>query len=166
AVRAGCQAQAAEPTSPAALPPAAGDQAAAPPAVEPPAGAEPAQPDEPEPVANTYWVQPGVPYALAEQIVPLLEQAGLTPAAAPEDAMLAVEANPPADALLTARWVYALAAPFPTVPDDISWQSFTQYWLTGAADGLVGFDAPPQLVLSQDVADWLSAEVGPPAGGL
>ena len=167
ALLAGCQAQAAaEPTSPAAPPPAAGDQAAAPPVVEPPAEAEPAQPDEPEPVANMYWVQPGVPSALAEQIVPVLEQAGLTPAAAPEDAVLTIEANPPDDALLTARWVYALAAPFPTVPDDISWQAFTQYWLTGAADGIVGFDTPPQLVLSQDVVDWLSAEVGPPAGGL
>src|SRR5690606_11556553 len=57
-------------------------------------------------------------------------------------------------------------APFPTVADDVAWQAVQQYWLAGDASGLVGFETPPSLVLSPDVVEWLTAEIGPPAAGL
>ena len=43
---------------------------------------------------------------------------------------------PPGEILHTSTWVYALAAPFPTLMDDISWDDLGAYWLGEPADGL------------------------------
>lgn len=135
------------------------------PTVGPPA-VDATQAVTPLPEVEGYWIAPGTPQSLVDALAPAMQSAGLAEASSAEAAILTVEANPPADALLSARWVYAVAAPFPTVPDDVSWSALAQYWQSGIFDGLVGFDAPPQLVLTQDIVDWLTAELGAPAGGL
>ena len=113
-----------------------------------------------------YWVQPGVPYTLMERLTPVLEEAGLVEVAMPQEAIVRVVLNPGPQATLTAQWVYAPAAPFPTVPDGLSWEGLQGYWLNGSLGGLPDFGAPPQLVLTRDVADYLTFLLGPPAEGL
>jgi poly-gamma-glutamate synthesis protein (capsule biosynthesis protein) len=171
---AACQPQAAGSPDDAALPGAAQDAGTRGPVQTPaPVTTPEAAPDEgaslpeeePLPAAG-YWLGPGVPASLSEALVPTFEQAGLQPAGGPDGALIGVQVNPPAETALTAQWVYAIAAPFPTVADDVAWQAVQQYWLAGDASGLVGFETPPSLVLSPDVVDWLTAEIGPPAAGL
>lgn len=124
----------------------------------------------PEPLPTVppegYWVQDGVPYTLVERLVPVLEEAGLVEVATPEEAIVRLVLNPGPQAMLTAQWVYAPAAPFPTVPDDLPWEALRNYWLYGSLDGLPDFGGPPQVVLTRDVADYLTLLLGPPAEGL
>lgn len=44
---------------------------------------------------------------------------------------------PPGEVLYTSTWVYALASPFPTLTDDVSWDDLRAYWLGEPADDLV-----------------------------
>ncbi|MBN1119975.1 MAG: CapA family protein [Anaerolineae bacterium] len=121
----------------------------------------------PTPEPARYWVQPGIPESLVGQITPLFAAAGLTEAASAEEAILRVMADPGPEAALTTEWVYALAAPFPTVPDNISWAAFETYWLTGDSSGLpdFGVTSPPFVLRSGEIA-LLTEIIGPPAGGL
>ncbi len=120
----------------------------------------------PTPQAEGYWIEPGVPFTLAESLVPALHEAGLVEAGAPEAAIVRVRLDPGPDALLSAQWVYAVAAPFPTVPDGVTWAGLQSYWQHGTLDGLPDFGGTPQLVLTPDVAALLEARYGPPAPGL
>ncbi len=113
-----------------------------------------------------YWVQDGVPYTLVERLMPVLEEAGLVEVSTPQEAIVRLVLNPGPQAMLTAQWVYAPVAPFPTVPDDLSWEALRGYWLYGSLDGLPDFGGPPQMVLTRDVADYLTLLLGPPAEGL
>jgi hypothetical protein len=112
------------------------------------------------------WIQPGVPQTIADRVGPALAQAGFVPSDSADGATLRVVLNPGPDAVLAGEWIYVVAAPFPTVPDEVSWAGLQRYWLTGDAAALPGFETPPQVVVPASVADLLIAQVGPPAGGL
>jgi hypothetical protein len=146
-----------------------------------PAGADPATPADPAappaptlppdqvtplPASAGYWVAPGVPYTLVDRLAPSLAEAGLDRVESPDAAIVRLILNPGADASLRARWVYALAGPFATVPDGVSWAGFESYWSGGAADALPGFGSPPQIILTPDAFEFLNARLGPPAEGL
>jgi hypothetical protein len=146
-----------------------------------PAGADPATPADPAaqpaptlppdqvtplPESAGYWVAPGVPYTLVDRLAPALAEAGLDRVESPDAAIVRLILNPGTDASLRARWVYALAGPFATVPDGVSWAGFESYWSSGAADALPGFGSPPQIILTPDAFEFLNARLGPPAEGL
>jgi hypothetical protein len=120
----------------------------------------------PEPALTGYWVQPGVPDDLVEQVAPVLEASGLMAVDAPEAAAAQIVLSPGDDAALQAEWVYALATPFATVPDGLTWDGFRRYWLEGVLDGMAEFDGPPQIVITQNVVDLLTVILGSPAEGL
>ncbi len=120
----------------------------------------------PTPEPEGYWIQPGVPQSLIDSIAPALQNAGLVPVDTPDAAIVRLMLNPGADAALTARWVYAVAAPFATIPDDISWAALQGYWRYGSLDGMPAFNSPPQIVLTPDVAALLTGLLGQPAEGL
>ncbi len=152
-------------TDPAPLPAAAGEVGGmAPPAPEPagPTGT-PILPTAPPP---GYYVQPGVPAGVIAALTPLLEQGGWAAATTAGAASLRVTLDPASEAMPVAEWVYTFAAPFPTVPDDISWEAFQHYWLNGDPGGLPSFGGALTLVLTQDVADLLTNRLGTPAAGL
>lgn len=107
-----------------------------------------------------YYLQPGLPADLLARIVPVLNESAYVQVATPEEAAVSVMLDPGPAARLTAVWVYALAAPFPTVPDGLGWPAFLAYWRTGDAAGLP-FAPPPGLTLTPDVADMLIARLGP-----
>ncbi len=131
------------------------------------AGNDPAAPPLiPTPEPEGYWIEPGVPASLTERVVPALVEAGLVEAAAPETAIVRIRLDPGPEALLSAQWVYAVAAPFPTVPDGLTWAGLQSYWQHGTLDGLPDFGGTPQFVLAPDVVALLEARLGPPAPGL
>ncbi len=105
------------------------------------------------------WVQPGVPGGIATRTLETLTRSGFTQVDNPGLASVKLVLNPPADAALTARIVYALAAPFPTIPDGVSWADLQAYW-QGQSPTLPGFDTPPQFVVAPEVADMISARLG------
>ena len=119
--------------------------------------AEPAQSaDDSVPPATTptlsapppgFWIQPGVPQTIAERVSPPLAEAGYVPLDSPDGAALSIVLNPGLDADLTAQWVYAVAAPFATVPDGVSWEGFVRYW-GGDLGALPAFGPAPDLALT------------------
>jgi len=118
---------------------------------------------------RTLWVQPGVPSQLAENVRTTLTNNAFTEVGSPETASVRVVLQPGPEAQLTSQWVYAVAAPFATLPDDVSWGAVQSYWATGDASGLVGpygFESTPPLVLTQSEADLLTNIIGPPAQGI
>jgi poly-gamma-glutamate synthesis protein (capsule biosynthesis protein) len=120
----------------------------------------------PTPEPAGYYIQPGVPQALADTLAPALNEAGLIAQESPEGAILRVVLDPAPGVALAGTRVYAVVAPFPTVPDGLNWSAFLAYWQTGSSEGLPDFGAPPQLVLTQDVADLLTLRYGPPSDAL
>ncbi len=134
----------------------------------PPAAASP-----PNPVGLTatpapagVYIQPGVPGDIVSRVMPVLAQAGYAQQGTPDGAAVRVVLNPGPEAALTAQWVYAMVAPFPTVPDGVSWAGFTGYWQRTDASGLGGFNPAPRIALAADEADLLIAVIGPGAAGL
>ncbi len=125
-----------------------------------------APPTTPTPKPEGYWVQPGVPESLVDKIAPVFQNAGLIPFDNPDGAIIRVVLNPDAEALLTMQLVYTVVAPFPTVPDGLSWNVLQGYWRSGDPTGLETFGTPPQLVLTPDSIDLLTTLIGPPAEGL
>ena len=119
-------------------------------------------PDEPTPTntltpspepAQTVWIAPYIPSDLHQAI-------GIPPGTK--------ESNDPANASLlldigqdepVARWVYALVAPFPTIPEGISSADLHSHWL-GTGGGL--FDKKP-LLMTQETLDIFSSLWGTPA---
>ena len=106
----------------------------------------------------TVWVQPGVPAAITSSVIPLLTGAGYIQSET-ADADVQVALNPSSSSSLTAQWVYALVAPFPTVPDGVSLSDFSSYWQGGSAT-LSGFETPPQIIIPQNMIDWLTTRFG------
>ncbi|MCC6905818.1 MAG: CapA family protein [Anaerolineae bacterium] len=136
------------------------------PAAEAPAAAASATPEVPgltaPPSAQpAFFVQPGTPPEIVERISPVLAQAGLVQTENADAADLTVMPNPGPDAALSAQWVYAVATPFPTVPDGIEFGALQSYWQTGDASRLP-FSAPPKIVVTSDAATILITLLGAP----
>ncbi len=132
------------------------------PAVDAPA---PASTPTPSPPPPGFWIQPGVPQTIVERVSPVLSGAGYVPVGSAEGAALSIVLNPGPDAALTAEWVYALAAPFPTVPDDVSWEALVRYW-GGDLGALPAFGPAPDLAATPDEVDLLLATLSPVGEGV
>jgi poly-gamma-glutamate synthesis protein (capsule biosynthesis protein) len=94
-------------------------------------------------------------------VAPLLENPAFARSETPEGAAVQVTLWPGEDALLKTDWVYAVVSPFPTVPDEVTWEDLGRYW-QGDPNSLPEFGAP-RLVLSQDVVEVLTTVYGPVA---
>lgn len=111
------------------------------------------------PAPPAYWIDPLVPAATANRLKAVLDGAGYSVAQAPEQAQVRVIFNPPQDAILTARIVYVVAAPFPTIPDDISTDALKTLWSsTGGAP--TGFNTAPALFVTPQDASILAPVLG------
>ncbi len=123
-----------------------------------PAPLEPGSATNPADSAPGFWIQPGVPGGLSSLIAAMLTQAGFSQLDRAENAALKVVLAPGPEASLTAEWIYAVAVPFPTIPDDIVWEALQRYW-QGDLDALAAFGGPT-LFISPDVAALLSTRMG------
>lgn len=72
------------------------------------------------------------------------------------------------DATASIYWTYAPVVPFPTVVDDVSWQSILAYWKgdPNALVGLSGNGASPMLIVAGSTLAWLTELIGSPAPGV
>jgi hypothetical protein len=84
-----------------------------------------------------------------------------TPATAPANADVQVVLGDVSGATPMAEWVYAVAAPFATLTDEISWTDVEAAW-SGGASGPFGGQA---LLMTDDTARVLTAVLGAPASG-
>ncbi|NMC79828.1 MAG: CapA family protein [Chloroflexi bacterium] len=103
------------------------------------------------------WIDPAVPVELRQAIqLP----AGVQLAENPQEATLQFGVQPAGQG--QTRWVYALVAPFPTVPDGVRFEDLRAYWQgRGSSD----FGDQP-LLLSASTRDAFAALWGAPASGV
>lgn len=125
----------------------------------------------PAPAARGIWVDPLLPAELYDDVYRQLTTVvqGTTGADALTmtndglSAVVRVQAVTSAEAALVTR-TYALAAAFPTVPDDVAFDEFTRFWAGDAAAlAPLGAGAPPTMYLDADARAALSLLLGPPA---
>jgi hypothetical protein len=102
------------------------------------------------------WIDPQLPDALREA-VQLPD--GLTLTDDPAAAALSITTG---SGLAIGDWVYALAAPFPTIPDGVSASDLLAFWQTGVAPGLPA----SRLLVSSDTLALFTALWGSPASNV
>ncbi len=103
------------------------------------------------------WIDPAVPAEL-RQAIQLPD--GVQLAEDPQEATLQFGVRPAGQG--QTRWVYALVAPFPTVPDGVRFEDLRAYWQgRGSSD----FGDQP-LLLSTSTRDAFAALWGTPAAGV
>lgn len=129
--------------------------AAATAAVQPTQAAPPT--DLPQPTATqrppALWIDPGLPEGFRAQVVLDASMVTTTDASA-ADFLLTTGYSMP-----VSQWVYALAAPFPTIPDDLPAAALLQAWL-GQADEQSPFE---RLVVDASTAAVFEALWGAPS---
>ena len=118
---------------------------------------------EEPPLERRVWLHPGLPPRLSAAAATLFSDpaAGFVPGATREESVIQIALAPDATALLKTEWLYAVVAPFPTVPDNISWEGLGRYW-QGQTNALPQFGTP-NLVLSPHAVEVLTVIYGPPA---
>jgi poly-gamma-glutamate synthesis protein (capsule biosynthesis protein) len=109
------------------------------------------------------WIAPGVPEWLRVPLNPLLDSSRYTAAAGPDGTDLAMTVSM-AVAPISAEWVYAVTAPFPTLADEVAWDDVIRYWSgdSSALSYVSNDGGAPSLYLSEDVLATLSAWIGAP----
>lgn len=112
-----------------------------------------------EVVQHSVWLHPGLPPSVVAAVAPLFDNPAYVQSASPGEAAVQVTLWPGEAAVLKSNWLYALVAPFPTLPDDVAWESLGRYW-QGDPGALPDFGAP-QLIVSPDVAEMLTVMYGP-----
>lgn len=140
-----------------AVPASATAPAAAPTAAEAPLPSSTGQPpaDVPAGAALTVWVDPRLPLAL-RQAIELPDQ--IRTVDAPQDARVRIELGGDSPA---ANWVYALAAPFPTIPQGVTLEELQRSW-RGESTG--PFAGKP-LLMDEHTAGVFTALWGAPGDG-
>jgi len=115
-----------------------------------------------EPVLSVF-VQPALPGPFARSVQRLAtrwpEQVTLVESEDGADVLLALNRNGEGDPAGFA--VYAVAAPFPTVDDEVSWTDVVSTW-NGAPQGAL---SGGPLLLTADTAEALATRLGPPGPG-
>lgn len=113
------------------------------------------QQDPPTPTtvarASSVYLLPDIPAEISQSVA---REYGLSLASQPSLASCVVE---PGSRSLVGSWVYALVAPFNTIPDDVGQDDFARKW----KDGLAEFPAQGILVAPEDLA-FLSSALGAP----
>jgi hypothetical protein len=111
----------------------------------------------PEPPLPAIWIDPALPSGVRALLtIPAgMQTTGDTTAA---DVRIA----PGRGTRTIASWVYALAAPFPTIPDGVTEAELVTFWKTGTAPG---FPAT-QIIASPETVTLLSVLWGPPSSAV
>ena len=109
----------------------------------------------PTPSLPTLWVDPALPDGFRSRIT---LPDGLLPASSAQEASLIVSVG---EGEAVSEWIYALAAPFPTVEDGVTEQSVQAAW---DGDLHPGFDRSP-ILLTESTLAVFSARWGEPAAG-
>ena len=111
----------------------------------------------------TVFVPAGLPAPVAAALdTALADHPDLfSPATSAEFADVNVKFGPDSGDPLLAEWVYAVAAPFPTLTDEVAWADVTSTW-SGAPAG--PFAGQP-LLMTVDTASALTTLLGDPAPG-
>ncbi len=139
-----------------ALPPTA-TATAAPPTATP---TETPIPPTATPVPVGVWLDPSLPPAAHDRVVMALEGQPVAQAESADEADLRVGWK-----LSTAlgQWVYAVAAPFPTLADNITWQDVQQFWAgtTGALSVISEDGQSPTLFITQETLAAVEQILGP-----
>jgi capsule synthesis protein PGA_cap len=109
---------------------------------------------QPSPTATAsapgVFIQEGVPQATIQPALDKLIASGYVQVDAPENAVVQFTVGENPDAVLTTQVIYALVAPFQTVPDAVAWNDLKAFWL-GQSDSLPPFEAQPTLVVPVEV---------------
>jgi poly-gamma-glutamate synthesis protein (capsule biosynthesis protein) len=103
---------------------------------------------------DTIWIPPYLPLALRAG----LQGSGLSPAGSPDEARLRLEVG---DEQPVSRWVYALVAPFPTLPDGVDISELRAAW-EGESRGPFGGEP---LLMDEGTRAVFSDWWGEPADG-
>jgi hypothetical protein len=82
-------------------------------------------PPTPTPTPLRIWHDPAVPIAVRDQVMAALSSLDAVPAPSAEQSDLRIGLELPIE---LARWVYAIAAPFPTVTDEVKWDDVLRFW--------------------------------------
>ncbi len=116
----------------------------------------------PTPTPWTLWIAPAVDPALSLSVISAADRIGAVITEHPEDASVAVTTGQPAN---LATWTYAIAVPFPTLVDDISWQAVQAFWAgdLSALAYLAESDISPTLLVTDHTLSALVSLLGTPA---
>ncbi|MHB8624884.1 MAG: CapA family protein [Aggregatilineales bacterium] len=126
----------------------------------------------PAPLPISIWVSPLAPDPFRVAFTTLTQfgrfvasdKANADLTFAPESAKPDTPTSP-----VSATWVYAPVAAFPTVPDNVAWADVHAYW-SGDPNALAAFHAtdgkPPTFVSTDSTLALLTALLGPPAAGV
>jgi len=111
----------------------------------------------------TIYVPEGLPAPIADAIdAALAEHPDLfAPASSPATADVQIVVGSDLGVTSLAEWVYAVAAPFPTLTDEVTWADVQSGW-SGVASG--PFGGQP-LLMTEDTQAALSSVLGAPADG-
>jgi hypothetical protein len=157
---AGCTRTPAAPPAPTAAPTALPTAApTAPPTATPPPTALPTPTAVPAPLA---WLDPALAPALAEPLGEALAAIGAETAPSRDAATLVVAAGLGQP---LATWIYAVAAPFPTLADEVTWEAIQAFWKGDAAalSEISGDGTAPTLLVSEATLAALGEILGAPS---
>ncbi|MHB9032044.1 MAG: CapA family protein [Anaerolineae bacterium] len=125
--------------------------------------AEPTQAPTATPVpAPILWIDPALEPAITEPLLKAADILGIKQTAARYQAGVVVA---PSTGITLATWVYALVAPFPTIPDEITYTQLRDYWSGSAKalSALTGDDMPPTLFVTKQTLAALKTLIGEPS---
>ncbi|MEN8172806.1 MAG: CapA family protein [Chloroflexota bacterium] len=109
----------------------------------------------PTPLPNSIWLDPALPAALRSQIT-VPADFGYAPG--PADATLRIEVSAEEPVGI---WIYALAAPFPTIQDGVKAEDLRAVW----QGKMIHLMESPPLLMSETTMKAISALWGTPAPG-
>jgi poly-gamma-glutamate synthesis protein (capsule biosynthesis protein) len=117
-----------------------------------PSSPTPSLPNTPTPTPSTItlWISPAVPEELRDELLALNQVEGRTIEVVSHADSARVRAEPDAETSL-ATWVYALVAPFPTVDDNLGFETMRTVWIG---------DAPGNILASAEDIEALDTLLG------
>jgi len=125
----------------------------------------------PSPTPTPAWplsvhIDPQVPAEARAALEAILAEHAdrLVPAAAAETADIQVRLELAAESALLGTWFYSLAAPFPTLEDDLAWADVVAAWRGETTGDTFPFAGRP-LLMDQETHAALTALLGPPVDG-
>ncbi len=138
--------------SPTRSPTATAAPSAAPPTATP-------VPPTPTPAPLRVWHDPAVPTAVRDQVMAALSSLDTVPASSAQQSDLRIGLELP---IQLARWVYAVAAPFPTVTDEVQWDDVLSFWAgePGALSQISDDSTSPTLFVTPETLGMLHGLLG------
>ncbi len=121
----------------------------------------------PRSTAIPLWMAPNVPLEFQEALDPLVK-AGRYAWRSEADSKVRLISSKPQGGSLSAQWIYAPVAPFPTVADNVNWADIQRYW-KGETTALASLSAnrqPPLFVAAAETVTWLTGLLGAPAANV